>query len=225
VDDLLLLIAASGAARDEVLCQQLAAKWGGDATGHEAGQAISIAIQRSLIEARTFAADWATDKSGQFLLLTASGSARATELGIEPVASEYKIGLSRNWTPEHLALSLKAAEILAAEGYTNIDPSPRTVTADGVEYRPDLSAHESGSLVQIQCPLSREEARVTDWSVAEQAGAGIIRVIASNRKSMDAITSEIKASNGARLTIWASNVTDYLAGQRGPNGILWLHQR
>jgi hypothetical protein len=225
VDDLLLLITASGLARNDEICQRLAARWDDDATSHEAGQVIAIAIQRSLVEARGCAADWASNKSGQFLLLTPAGSARATKLGVDPATSAYEVSQSRNWTPEHLYLALKATEMLTAEGYTDVDLTPGTVPTDGAEYWPDLSAREGAGLVQIECPISREKARVNNWSVVERAGGGTIRLIAPNRKTMYAITSEIKASNGARATIWASNVTDYLTAQRGPSGTLWLHQR
>jgi hypothetical protein len=225
VDELVRLMAASGLARDAEIRRQLAARWGTNPAGTEVVQAIVTAIHGSLVAGHACAVDWAGDKSGQFLTLTPAGSTRARELGVEPAGSEFELGLRRSWSAEHLYLALTAAEILGTENYTDVNLEPDKLKIDGTEFCPDLAAREGGAIVHIECPVSRSEARAINWKIVAKAGDGIIRLVTPTRKTMDAVTSEIKASVAAEPTIWASNVADYLAGQRGPNGTFWIHQR
>ena len=161
----------------------------------------------------------------QFLVLTPAGRARAVELNAIPVQNEYETGMKLHKTADHLYLVLTATDILRAAGYTEVSFLPECFQVAGGEYCPDIAAREDGRLVYVECERSQDKAREAKWSRAAQANDGIIRLITPNRKIMDAITSEIKATTGSAFKIWAFNISEYAAKKRGQDGSLWLHQR
>jgi hypothetical protein len=225
VDALISLIASSGLSRSDEVREKLAAEWGVERGSSRVGLAVRAALHRGLLEARPCVVEWPGEKTRHFLVLTMAGLARADELGVTMAPSEYELGLKHHKTADHLYLVLKAADVLRAEGYGEVNFAPECIEVGNGQYCPDIAALEAGKPAFIECERSKDKLREAKWERAAKANGGIIRLITPNRKVMDAITSEIKATTGSRHKIWAFNISEYAAGARGANNSLWLHQR
>ncbi len=225
IDALIALIASTGISRSDEIREQLASQWGISRGSGRVGYTVRVAAHQGLLEIHPCTVEWPGEKTRQFLVLTAAGRTRAEQLGVASVISEYEAGLKHHKTPEHLYLVLKAAEILKAEGYTEVNPFPDCIQLVDGDYCPDITARQDGHLVFIECERSQNKAREVKWSRAGQANGGTICLITPNRKLMDSITSEIKATTGSIFKISAFNVSEYASGLRGPDNTIWLHQR
>jgi hypothetical protein len=225
LDAVIRLIAGTGLSRSDEIRERLAADWGVHRGSSRVGLPVRAAVHYGLVEAYPCVVEWPGEKTRQFLVLTPAGRARAVELRVVPVESEYEMGIKIHKTADHLYLVLKAADILRAEGFADLTYLPECFPVAGRDYCPDISTREDGRIVYVECERSQDKAREAKWSRAGQANGGTIRLVTPNRKIMDAITSEIKATTGSEYMIWAFNVSEYAAGNRGPNGSIWTHQR
>jgi hypothetical protein len=225
VDDVIRLIAGTGLSRADEIRERLAAELSVHRGSSRVGLPLKAALHRGLLAAHACVVEWPGERMRQFLVLTPTGRARAVELKTVPVDNEYESGLRLHKTAEHLYLVLRTTDILRAEGYGEVNYLPACMQVGGGEYCPDISAHEGGRQVYVECERSRDKAREAKWSRAAQANGGIIRLVTPNRKIMNSITSEIKATTGSEFKIWAFNISEYAGGARGPDGSIWLHQR
>ncbi|MCC6189057.1 MAG: hypothetical protein IT318_08475 [Anaerolineales bacterium] len=225
IDALVKLIASTGISRSDDIREQLAAQWCISRASGRVGYTVRVAAHQGLLEAYPCTVEWPGEKTRQVLALSVAGRIRAEQLGVAPVTSEYETGLKHHKTPEHLYVVLKAADILRAEGYTDVNQFPDCVRVDDGDYCPDITARKNGHLVYIECERSQNKAREVKWSRAGQVNGGTIFLVTPNRKLMDSITSEIKATTGSTFKISAFNISEYLGKARGQDGSIWLHQR
>lgn len=225
VDSVIKVMAATGLSRSDEVRERLAVEWGVRRSSSRVGLPVRAALDRGLVDTFPCIAEWPGERMRQFLILTPAGRARAVELTVIPVESEFESGMKLHKTADHLYLVLKAADILHAEGYTDVTYLPECLQlADGV-YCPDIATRNDGRIVYVECERSQPKAREAKWTRAAEANGGTIYLVTPNRKIMDAITSEIKATTGSEFKIWALNIGEYAAGNRGPNGSIWTHQR
>ncbi len=124
---------------------------------------------------------------------------------------------------------LHAAELLQANGYSDVCPFPAPVALpNSVTYSPALSARDPGAgTVYIECEregtlLPREER----WRQAAQVGGGVLHLITTTQAIQGRLTTEINLVRvHASFRLLALNVNDCLKGKRGPDGSIWLYQR
>jgi len=225
IDAVIKLMATTGLSRDDKIREQLAEELGVDRGSGRVSLPARAIVHHGLVMPFPCVVEWPGEKARRFLVLTAAGRARAVELKAIPVPNEYEAGMKLHKTADHLYLVLTATDILRGAGYTEVSFLPECFQVAGGEYCPDIAAREEGRLVYVECERSRDKAREAKWSRAAQANDGIIRLITPNRKIMDAITSEIKATTGSAFKLWAFNISEYAAKKRGQDGSLWLHQR
>lgn len=226
IDDLLKLIASTGLARRPLISEKLALAWNVGKRSSAVHYAIRAAEQQGLLRIVSTTVEWKGGSRSDFIVPTELGHARAVELGITPIdRNEYIAGIKRHMTPEQLYLVLKAADILTAEGYTDVNWLPEGVTVEGGDYCPDITAWENGHLVYIECERSRDKARGTRWESAAQVNGGIIRLISPNMDILQRVVGEINAVTANAYRTWAFTISDYQADRRGPDGSLWFYQR
>lgn len=225
VDAVIKLMATTGLSRSDEIREHLAEEWGARRGSSRVGLSVRAALYHNLVESFPCVVEWPGEKTRQFLVLTPAGRARAVELNAVPVENEYETGMKVHKTADHLYLVLKTADILRAEGYAEVTYLPECFQVNNGEYCPDIAGREDGRLAYVECERSQDKAREAKWSRAAQANGGVIRIVTPNRKIMDAITSEIKATTGSEFKIWAFNISEYSGGSRGPNGSIWTHQR
>ncbi len=225
IDAVIRLMAETGLSRGDEIRERLGAEWGVRSGSSRIGEPVRAAVHRGLAETISCTVEWPGAQTRQFLVLTLAGRARAAKLGIVPVETEYESGIKLHKTSEHLYLVLKAADILRAEGFNEVTYLPECVQASDGEYCPDITARKNDRQIYVECERSRFKAREDKWTRAAEANGGTIYLVTPNRKIMLAITSEIKATTGDEFGLWAVNIRDYSAGNRGADGSLWTHQR
>lgn len=225
VDAVIKLMAATGLSRSDAVRERLGAEWGVRSGSSRIGEPVRAALHRGLADTCTCNVEWPGEATREFLVLTPAGRARAVELGIVPVESEFEAGMKLHKTANHLYLVLKAADILRAEGLEEVTYLPECVQVSDGEYCPDIRARTDDRHIHIECERSRFKAREAKWTRAAEANGGMIYLVTPNRKIMDAITSEIKATTGNEFKLWAFNIRDYGAKNRGADGSIWTHQR
>ncbi|MCC7358079.1 MAG: hypothetical protein IT317_01280 [Anaerolineales bacterium] len=225
IDAVIKVMAATGLSRSDEVRERLAVEWGARRSSSRVGLPVRAALHRGLVDTFPCIVEWPGERTRQFLVLTPAGRARAVELGVVPVESEFEGGMKLHKTADHLYLVLKTADILSADGYEAVTYLPECLQVADGEYCPDIAARKDGRIVYVECERSQIKAREAKWTRAAEANGGTIYLVTPNRKIMDAITSEIKATTGSEHKIWAFNISEHAAGSRGPNGSIWTHQR
>jgi hypothetical protein len=225
VDTVIRIMAVTGLSRSDEVRERLAREWGAHRKSSRVGLPVRAALHHGLVETFPCIVEWPGERTRQFLVLTPAGRARAVEVGFVPVENEFEAGMKLHKTADHLYLVLKTADILRAEGFEEVTYLPECLQVSDGEYCPDIATRKDGRIVYVECERSQSKAREVKWTRAAAANGGTICLVTPNRKIMDAITSEIKATTGSEFKIWAFNISEYAAGSRGASGSIWTHQR
>ncbi len=228
LDDLVRVLATTGLARANRVREKLSALWGLDRRSDVFRQVVDAAVAVGYLRVQTVRREW-SDAPAQLMELTEPGRAQAQLLGCRLAAPEYAEGSRRQLSPETISLVLHAAELLQANGYSDVCPFPTPVALpNGVTYSPALSARDSGAgIVYIECEregtlLPRDER----WRQAAQVGGGALRLITTTQAIQSRLTTEINLVRmHASFRLLVFNVNDCLKGKRGPDGSIWLYQR
>ena len=225
VDAVIRTMVATGLSRSDKVREYVAAEWRAKPNGSRVGFAVRAAVRRGLVDAIPCTVEWPGEKKRQFLKLTPAGLSQAAELGVVPVESEFIAGLKLHKTATHLYLVLKAADILRAEGFEEVNYLPECLEVANGDYCPDVTARQDGRLFHVEVERSQFKQRETKWSRAAESNNGRIYLVTPNLKVLNAITSEITATTGSEFQIWAFSITEYVAGTRGADGSIWTHRR
>lgn len=225
VDAVIKSMATTGLSRSDKVRAHVAAKWGVRPNGGRVGYAVRAAERRGLIDTVSCTVGWKGETTRTFLVLTPAGQARAEELGVALVESEFTAGIKLHKTASHLYLVLKTSDILRAEGFEEVNYLPRSVEIAGGEYCPDITARQDDSLIHVECERSQFKQREIKWSRAAEANNGRIYLVTPNLQVLNTITSEIAATTGSEFEVWAFSITEYAAGGRGEGGAIWTYRR
>lgn len=228
LDDMVRLIATTGLVRANRIREKLSALWGIDRRGSVFSQIVEAAVAAGYLGVKPVRCDW-PGAPAHLMELTEQGQAQARRLGCHLTPPEGLEGTRRGLPAEIISLVLQAAELLQANGYTDVCPFPNPIALpDGATYNPALSAKDqTAATVYIECErehvlLPRDER----WRLAARVGGGIMHLITTTQAIQDRLTTEVNLVRvHASFRLLALNVNDCLKGRRGSDGSIWLYQR
>ncbi len=152
--------------------------------------------------------------------------------GQEAAVSVYDRLKPRHKTEAHTFLNLEAADLLALAGYQPDLFSFDEERVSGGKFRPDIKATSSdGEVLFVEAERDparygpTDPQRMRKWDIYYDASYGHFAIVTSDRAAMNNLRSEVAYWQHARqrpLRLWITNVTEAQAGQRGPDGSLWL---
>jgi hypothetical protein len=152
-----------------------------------------------------------------------------------PTENEYYSARSAHSTDAHTLLVLKAANILATEGYEIVSKGEINIPLpDGRISSPDILARKNGQEihVEVERDVSKGDgdARERKWQNAFDAGQGWIYVFCETENVQKKLVQEINRalaseSRLARANTFMTNLEAIKAEKRHTDGSIWVSQK
>ncbi len=152
-----------------------------------------------------------------------------------PRAGDFETMRPHHSTEEHTLLVMQAATILEGEGYEIVSKNEINLPLEGNHLSsPDILARKDGQeiLVEVERDVKKgnNKAREQKWQNDFEAGRGKIYVFCETPQLQKRLVQEINhalASEGrlSRANTFMTNLADLQAGQRHPDGSIWLSQK
>jgi len=152
-----------------------------------------------------------------------------------PRSGDFEAMRPHHSTDEHTVLVIQAVNILEAAGYEIVSKGEINILLENNRLSsPDILARQEGREIYIEVERDvnkgNRAAREQKWQNAFDAGQGNIYVFCETPQLQKRLVQEINhalASEGrlARANTFMTNLEDLEAGQRHPDGSIWLSQK
>jgi hypothetical protein len=152
-----------------------------------------------------------------------------------PAENEYFSTRSAHSTDAHTLLVLKAANILAAEGYEIVSRGEINLPLpDGRISSPDILARKNGQEIHVEVERDVNkgdvEARERKWQNAFDAGQGRLYVFCETENSQKKLVTEINRALASesrlqRANTFMTNLEAIKLGTRHADGSIWVSQK
>lgn len=168
--------------------------------------------------------------------LTALGEAAFVFLTRElPRIGDFEAMRPHHSTDEHTVLVIQAVNILEAAGYEIVSKGEINILLENNRLSsPDILARKDGReiFIEVERDVNKgnRAAREQKWQNAFDAGQGNIYVFCETPQLQKCLVQEINhalasESRLARANTFMTNLEDLQAGQRHPDGSIWLSQK
>jgi hypothetical protein len=198
--DVILVAGGTGLVWRMDIAEQLAQWWDVETSSGSVSRAFGRVKDLGLIKLIRPDRDVKNWRPGYLIGLTEQGRDAYQFLrGEAPAMSQLAELARRHKTPEHVALNLKAAELLWHAGY-DVDIFPDVVpVGDGKVYYPDLQAELAGETIYVECERAIEDKKpqamtkkLALYHAATDAGFYFATPTESDRESLITMLSEMK---------------------------------